>query len=60
MLCKVSRLIVSASFLALLAGCNSLGIGGDSKPAAPAAQPNVTAQICGQAPWTTGATVPCA
>jgi hypothetical protein len=47
---KVSRLIVSASFLALLAGCNSLGIGGDSKPAAPATQPNGTAQIMPLAP----------
>ncbi|MBB4443906.1 MULTISPECIES: hypothetical protein [Rhizobium] len=46
---KVSRLIVSASFLALLTGCNSLGIGGDSKPATPA-QPNGTAQIMPLAP----------
>ncbi|NKK72668.1 hypothetical protein GFM13_20260 [Rhizobium leguminosarum bv. viciae] len=44
---KVSRLIVSASVLALLAGCNSLGIGGDSKPAT---QPNGTAQIMPLAP----------
>ncbi|MGR9244926.1 hypothetical protein [Rhizobium leguminosarum] len=46
---KVSRLIVSVSFLALLTGCNSLGIGGDSKPATPA-QPNGTAQIMPLAP----------
>ncbi|WP_171898288.1 hypothetical protein [Rhizobium leguminosarum] len=46
---KVSRLIVSASFLALLTGCNSLGIGGDSKSAAPA-QPSGTAQIMPLAP----------
>ncbi|OAV56946.1 hypothetical protein A6U98_03355 [Rhizobium sp. WYCCWR10014] len=49
MLGKISRLIVSASFLALLTGCNSLGIGGDSKPATPA-QPNGTAQIMPLAP----------
>ncbi|EJC82914.1 hypothetical protein Rleg4DRAFT_4644 [Rhizobium leguminosarum bv. trifolii WSM2297] len=49
MLGKVSRLIVSASFLALLTGCNSLGIGGDSKSAAPA-QPSGTAQIMPLAP----------
>nr|WP_210316648.1 hypothetical protein [Rhizobium leguminosarum] len=46
---KVSRLIVSASILALLAGCDTLGIGGDSKSAAPA-QPNGTAQIMPLAP----------
>jgi len=46
---KVSRLIVSASFLALLSSCNSLGIGGDSKSAAPT-QPNGTAQIMPLAP----------
>lgn len=49
MLGKVSRLIVSASILALLAGCDTLGIGGDSKSAAPA-QPNGTAQIMPLAP----------
>ncbi|AHG44372.1 hypothetical protein RLEG12_14515 [Rhizobium leguminosarum bv. trifolii CB782] len=49
MLGKVSRLIVSASVLALLTGCNSLGIGGDSKSAAPA-QANGTAQIMPLAP----------
>jgi len=46
---KVSRLIVSASFLALLASCNSLGIGGDSK-SAPPTQPNGNAQIMPLAP----------
>ncbi|WP_190241360.1 hypothetical protein [Rhizobium sp. N122] len=46
---KVSRLIVSASLLALLASCDTLGIGGDSKSAAPA-QPNGTAQIMPLAP----------
>ncbi|PDT02214.1 hypothetical protein CO666_21610 [Rhizobium chutanense] len=46
---KVSRLIVSASVLALLTSCNSLGIGGDSKPAA-AAQPSGNAQIMPLAP----------
>ncbi|MBY4592348.1 hypothetical protein RJJ37_01555 [Rhizobium redzepovicii] len=46
---KVSRLIVSASILALLAGCDTLGIGGDSKSAAPA-QSNGTAQIMPLAP----------
>lgn len=46
---KVSRLIVSASFLALLASCNSLGIGGDSK-SEPPTQPNGTAQIMPLAP----------
>ncbi|OWV85635.1 hypothetical protein ATY75_24250 [Rhizobium sp. N122] len=49
MLGKVSRLIVSASLLALLASCDTLGIGGDSKSAAPA-QPNGTAQIMPLAP----------
>ncbi|EJB03857.1 hypothetical protein FHX14_004780 [Rhizobium sp. BK619] len=49
MLGKVSRLIVSASILALLASCDTLGIGGDSKSAAPA-QPNGTAQIMPLAP----------
>ncbi|WP_221148346.1 hypothetical protein [Rhizobium bangladeshense] len=47
---KVSRLIVSASLVALLAGCNSLGIGGDSKPEAAPAQPNGNAQIMPLAP----------
>ncbi|WP_209888841.1 hypothetical protein [Rhizobium leguminosarum] len=46
---KVSRLIVSASLLALLAGCDTLGTGGDSK-SAPPAQPNGTAQIMPLAP----------
>ena len=57
MLGKVSRLIVSASLLAALAGCNSLGLGGDSKPEAAAAssgpaplQPNGKAQIMPVAP----------
>ncbi|MBX4902379.1 hypothetical protein HJA83_13710 [Rhizobium bangladeshense] len=50
MLGKVSRLIVSASLVALLAGCNSLGIGGDSKPEAAPAQPNGNAQIMPLAP----------
>ena len=49
MLGKVSRLIVSTSILALLTGCDTLGIGGDSKSAAPA-QPNGTAQIMPLAP----------
>lgn len=54
---KVSRLIVSASLLAALAGCNSLGLGGDSKPEAATAssgpaplQPNGNAQIMPVAP----------
>ncbi|WP_190233776.1 hypothetical protein [Rhizobium sp. R339] len=47
---KVSRLIVSASFVALLAGCNSLGVGGDSKTEPPPAQPNGNAQIMPLAP----------
>ena len=57
MLGKVSRLIVSASLFAALAGCNSLGLGGDSKPEATAAatgpaplQPNGDAQIMPVAP----------
>lgn len=33
---KVSRLLLSASLLAVLAGCNSLGFGGDKKDPAPA------------------------
>ncbi|RUM06719.1 hypothetical protein [Rhizobium chutanense] len=45
---KVSRLIVSASVLALLAGCDTIGLGGDSKPAA--AQPSGNAQIMPLAP----------
>ncbi|MGO8506815.1 hypothetical protein AB9F35_36735, partial [Rhizobium leguminosarum] len=36
--------------MALVTGCNSLGIGGDSKPATPANQPNGTAQIMPLAP----------
>nr|WP_205919236.1 hypothetical protein [Rhizobium binae] len=47
---KVSRLIISTSFVALLAGCNSLGIGGDNKPEAAPTQPNGTAQIMPLAP----------
>ena len=47
---KVSRLIISTSFVALLAGCNSLGLGGDSKPEAAPAQPNGNAQIMPLAP----------
>ncbi|MBX4927791.1 hypothetical protein HJA97_08820 [Rhizobium binae] len=50
MLGKVSRLIISTSFVALLAGCNSLGIGGDNKPEAAPTQPNGTAQIMPLAP----------
>jgi hypothetical protein len=44
-LVKVSRLIVSASFLALLASCSSLGMGGDSSPSATPTQANGNAQI---------------
>ncbi|QSW95812.1 hypothetical protein [Rhizobium lentis] len=47
---KVSRLIVSASLAALLAGCNSLGLGGDSKPEAAPTQSNGNAQIMPLAP----------
>nr|WP_210314535.1 hypothetical protein [Rhizobium lentis] len=47
---KVSRLIISTSFVALLAGCNSLGLGGDSKPEAAPTQPNGNAQIMPLAP----------
>ncbi len=57
MLGKVSRFVVSASLLAALASCNSLGLGGDSKPEAAAAssgpaplQPNGNAQIMPVAP----------
>ncbi|MBD9448931.1 MULTISPECIES: hypothetical protein [Rhizobium] len=46
---KVSRLIVSASFAAILAGCNSLGVGGGDSATAPA-QPNGNAQIMPMAP----------
>ena len=46
---KVSRLIVSASFAAILAGCNSLGMGGGDSATAPA-QPNGNAQIMPMAP----------
>lgn len=46
---KASRFIVSASFLAFLAGCNSLGIGGESS-SAPPTQPNGDAQIMPLAP----------
>lgn len=42
---KVPRLIASASLAALLASCNSLGIGGESKPAETPTQPNGNAQI---------------
>jgi len=47
---KVSRLIISTSFVALLAGCNSLGIGGDNKPEAAPTQRNGTAEIMPLAP----------
>jgi hypothetical protein len=47
---KVPRLIASASLVALLASCNSLGIGGESKPAEAPAQPNGNAQIMPLAP----------
>ena len=47
---KVPRLIASASLAALLAGCSSLGMGGDSKPADTAAQPAGNAQIMPMAP----------
>jgi hypothetical protein len=47
---KVPRLIVSASLAALLAGCSSLGMGGDSKPAEASAQTGGTAQIMPMAP----------
>jgi len=46
---KVSRLIVSAYFAAILAGCNSLGVGGGDSATAPA-QPNGNAQIMPMAP----------
>ena len=46
---KVSCLIVSASFAAILAGCNSLGVGGGDSATAPA-QPNGNAQIMPMAP----------
>ena len=46
---KVSRLVVSASFAAILAGCNSLGVGGGDSATAPA-QPNGNAQIMPMAP----------
>ena len=45
---KVPRLIASASLAALLAGCSSLGMGGDSKPAEASAQTGGTAQIMAQ------------
>lgn len=47
---KVPRLIASASLAALLAGCSSLGMGGDSKPAEASAQTGGTAQIMPMAP----------
>ncbi|PKA40182.1 hypothetical protein CWR43_26585 [Rhizobium sullae] len=46
---KVSRLIVSVSVAALLASCNSLGVGGESK-STEAAQTNSNAQIMPLAP----------
>ncbi|UWU16529.1 hypothetical protein N2599_02820 [Rhizobium sullae] len=46
---KVSRLIVSVSVAALLASCNSLGVGGESK-STEAAQTNGNAQIMPLAP----------
>ena len=42
---KVPRLIASASLAALLASCNSLGVGSDSKPADASAQQGGNAQI---------------
>lgn len=53
---KVPRLIVSASLAALLAGCNSLGMGGDSKPAETPTQPNGNAQIMPLSPAAPSAT----
>ncbi|WP_207903494.1 hypothetical protein [Rhizobium azibense] len=47
---KVSRLIVSVSVAALLASCNSLGVGGEGKSAEAPAQPNGNAQIMPLAP----------
>jgi hypothetical protein len=49
---KVPRLIVSASLAALLASCNSLGMGGDSKPAEAQAQASGNSQIMPMAPQT--------
>lgn len=54
---KASRFIVSASFLAFLAGCNSLGTGGDSS-SAPPTQPNGNAQIMPLAPANPSASGP--
>ncbi|CCM74710.1 conserved exported hypothetical protein [Rhizobium mesoamericanum STM3625] len=50
MLGKVSRLIASASFAAMLAGCNSLGVGGGSDSATAQAQSNGNGQIMPLAP----------
>ncbi len=50
MLGKVSRLIVSASLVAILAGCNSLGVGGGSDSATAPAQANGNGQIMPLAP----------
>jgi len=47
---KVSRLIVWASFASMLAGCNSLGIGGGSDSATAPAQSNGNGQIMPLAP----------
>ncbi|WP_028747861.1 hypothetical protein [Rhizobium mesoamericanum] len=47
---KVSRLIVSASVAAMLAGCNSLGVGGGSDSATAPAQSNGNGQIMPLAP----------
>ncbi|WP_183860737.1 MULTISPECIES: hypothetical protein [Rhizobium] len=47
---KVSRLIVSASLAAMLAGCNSLGVGGGSDSATAPTQPNGNGQIMPLAP----------
>jgi len=47
---KVSRLIVSASLAAILAGCNSLGVGGGSDSATAPAQSNSNGQIMPLAP----------
>ncbi len=47
---KVSRFIVSVSVAALLASCNSLGVGGESSKAEAPTQPNGNAQIMPLAP----------
>ncbi|WP_312862092.1 hypothetical protein [Rhizobium sp. P32RR-XVIII] len=47
---KVSRFVVSVSLAAVLASCNSLGVGGDSNKAEAPTQPNGNAQIMPLAP----------